>query len=98
MASLHLAILLVFLLATFQVVLAKLQDGKYLITPDRDNDSHSLPIGFDRGGAPVTPVIVGGRDHFWTIKKLEGKDEHYKITSKTDGQIFTLRPNGYNKA
>ncbi|KAF8549695.1 hypothetical protein OG21DRAFT_1514888 [Imleria badia] len=58
-------------------------DGKYVII--LASAPPPFPLGVDEGGA-VNPIIVGGMDHVWTVRKLE--DGNYTLALEEPGALW----------
>ncbi|KAI9240201.1 MAG: hypothetical protein BYD32DRAFT_409245 [Podila humilis] len=89
MAQLHLSVLFLLLLATIQVALAELQNGRYKIVSAVKSAPPPSPLGIDPQG-PVSPVITGGIEQVWTVRKLE--DGFYDIFIEHGGK-YVLKDN-----
>ncbi|KAI9237173.1 MAG: hypothetical protein BYD32DRAFT_417004 [Podila humilis] len=90
MAQLHLSVLLLLLLATIQVALAELQNGRYKIVSAAKSAPPPSPLGINPRG-PVSPVITGGIEQVWTVRKLE--DGFYVISIEQEGGNYVLKDN-----
>jgi hypothetical protein len=90
MAQLHLSVLLLLLLATIQVALAELQNGRYKIVSAAKSAPPPSPLGINPRG-PVSPVITGGIEQVWTVRKLE--DGFYVISIEQEGGDYVLKNN-----
>ncbi|KAG0010738.1 hypothetical protein BGZ81_002585, partial [Podila clonocystis] len=90
MAQLHLSVLLLLLLATIQVALAELQNARYKIVSAAKSAPPPFPLGIDPRG-PVSPVITGGIEQVWTVRKLE--DGFYVISIEQEGGNYVLKNN-----
>ncbi|KFH73936.1 hypothetical protein MVEG_01149 [Podila verticillata NRRL 6337] len=90
MAQLHLSVLLLLLLAIIQVALAELQIGRYKIVSAAKSAPPPSPLGINPQG-PVSPVITGGIEQVWTVRKVE--DRVYVISIEQEAGNYVLKNN-----